>query len=205
MIKLVYILITLLISSYQFSLVASASEEESDKLSKEFAGAIEGLKLLQPTTTVEKNLEAGQLALKDAIKLLNSVYKDKSEQEVVDSLLSQHAGSSIGEVLKKYPKLALFLAKVYKDPDCLMELARILENRQKLLYYFIANVATILFGWMIKRSFRKKDGERRHRTTSMKLWFLRFLMIYGARVVLLISFYGKNLKPLFNIILETVL
>ena len=140
-------------------------------------------------------MDMSKLLNDDLIKQMNKHYKDQNEEEIQkgfeDMLKQQH-----GFDLSKYPKVSLFFARILKDQDAMPSLFKIIKNREKLMYFGFAMLGTIILGFLIKRAFRKLDSSI---FRDIKLFFMRVFLLLGARIFILISFFGTELRPTWNI------
>jgi len=111
-------------------------------------------------------------------------------RNIVDGALIE---TKYGKVVQQsVPKLSLFIAYLFKDSEALYELAKIVDNRERLKTFGLWSLGTIVLAFLLKRILR---GEH----PSFFKWLFRFTFIYAVRFVLLIGFFGEQFAPSFRI------
>lgn len=123
-----------------------------------------------------------------------------TEQQLVISLKENTRGTMAHEYVVNYPTFALYIVRLIKDKDALPTAAKILEDQQKIIRFVAVMVSTFIFGFMLKRFFRK---EGRTIMQAILAWFVRFLIMLSVRLYIVYLFYDVELGPLFKIATKT--
>jgi hypothetical protein len=153
----------------------------------------------------QKKLSAQQFKNKshyEALKFAFAPLQKLSEAELVALLKEKTVGSTTGQYLQHFPKLALFSVRVIKDPEALPLLGRIVDQQDKLIHFGGVMLCTIILGFLLKRLF-KKDG--RSVLASLGFWFTRFLILSALRFAILMYFFGQEVEPTLRIAGKTLL
>jgi hypothetical protein len=105
-------------------------------------------------------------------------------------------------VLKKFPFVLNLWVGLIKEKDAIPQLVSIFENQNKLIHFGIAFLFTMILGFVLRMSMRKKD---RTIAKAMYYWFLRFVGILILRIFIVIYFFGPQLKPAFQVFVRTLI
>ncbi len=99
-------------------------------------------------------------------------------------------------------KMASFFVKALRDDHALPAFASILDDRTKLLIFFLVNIFIFIFNLFYRRYQNIKNAQFGF-FTYLITWVKRALMIISLRFVLLVLFFGTQLYPLFKIGLDS--
>lgn len=75
--------------------------------------------------------------MKEATKLLPTMYKSKTEDQLKDELLEKVSHPQLKSFLKNNPKIMTFVARMMKSENALPQLSEIVGNKKKLGAYAI--------------------------------------------------------------------
>lgn len=128
----------------------------------------------------------------EAMKIALAPLQKMSEAELLHLLHENTKGSNSQVYVERFPKMAIFAVRLIKDPVALPELARILEDQEKLIRFGAIMITTILVGMLLKRLMSRKG---RSILKSIGYWFVRFLVMTSLRLGILTFFYGKEITP----------
>ena len=135
------------------------------------------------------------------IKQINSVYSRMSYEASREQIHENISKSPAKGMAKAFPKTVDFITHLLRDNTALLSLASMFKDKKKLLYFFLANVCTIILGFVLSR-LSSKDGSMGSRLFK---WVCRKSFIYGLRIVILMFFFGTQLNPTFRIFKEVFL
>ncbi len=132
----------------------------------------------------------------DAVRITLGPLQKLSETELVAMLKENTRDSKMAPYFDQFPKLMLFAVRVIKDPEAIPALVKITEDQDKLIHFGGAMLATILFGFLLKRFFHR---EGRSIPLALLFWFLRFLVLTGLRLGLIFYFFGSEMTPMLRV------
>lgn len=136
----------------------------------------------------------------EAIKIALAPLQKMSEAELVNLLRENTKGSNSEAYIERFPKLALFTVRLIKDPVALSELARILEDQEKLIRFGAIMITTILVAILLKR-FMRRSG--RSILEALGFWLIRFLLMSSLRIGIITYFYASELAPTLSLAYKT--
>lgn len=138
--------------------------------------------------------------LNETLKSLNML-KESQKHISRDAIKKQlESKPVIKKITDKYPKIIDFVTNIAKDDKVMPELVKIMQRKKDLLNFFYANVALFIISFIWKLKYRKKNFFSLSYFTNM---FTKFFVINGARILLLIYFFGDNLNPLWRVFKDT--
>jgi hypothetical protein len=111
-------------------------------------------------------------------------------------------------ILSKIPfkefkeKLVEFFIKVVKDDDALPMLLKMSQKEGKGKFLGLL-FATVILGWILKRIIKSKKSFF-HPMTFI-LFIIRLSIVWGARIAIIVYFYGDELVPFVRIFKEVFL
>ena len=136
----------------------------------------------------------------DALRVALEPLQRMSEKELVQLLKDNTSGSKASTYIDRFPKLAIFTVRLIKDKDALPNLAKILDDQERLIRFLGIMISTILIAFLLKRLMKRKG---RSVVQALSFWFLRFIIISSLRFGILIYFFSSELSPLFSITSKT--
>ncbi|CBW26426.1 putative membrane protein [Halobacteriovorax marinus SJ] len=157
------------------------------------AGGSKGNLNIKPEMDVKK--------LRPIVKQLNSVYSRMSYESSRAQIQENISKSPAKGMAKAFPKTVDFITHLLRDNQALLSLLDMFKDKQKLLYFLLANIFTIILGFVLARR-ASKEGSLFSRLFK---WMFRKCFIYGLRIFILIFFFGSELAPTFNIVKEVFL
>ncbi len=143
-----------------------------------------------------KNIKYSE-AIREALRPLQQL----SESELMATLKENTKETKAAEYIARFPQIMLLAVRLIKDPEAIPALARILDDQDKLIRFGGVMIATILFGFFLRRLMAR---EGRSIPKALTFWFLRFLIMAGLRLGLILFFYGNELTPALRIASATL-
>lgn len=148
-----------------------------------------------------KKQDLGKIKYSEAIRVTLAPLQKLSESELLAMLKENTKGSSAAVYVEQFPHLMVFAVKLIKDTDAIPSMVKIVDDQDKLIRFGGLMIATILFGFFLKRLTAK---EGRDVIPALGIWFMRFLIMLSLRIGLIILFYGNELTPAFNVAKSTL-
>ena len=120
------------------------------------------------------------------------IFRTMPDAQLRSTFTNKIEGTFLEEWSVKYPKVIEFLVVLLKDENTLPSLARVIDERNKLIIFFICNVLMFIGAIIWKRYDRKIE-----KTYFQRIFGgIRFIFIYwGARIGLLVLFFKEQLTP----------
>jgi len=146
----------------------------------------------------QKNLK--KIKYSEAIRTVLKPLQQLSEAELMATLKENTKDTNAGEYVARFPKLMVFAVKLIKDPEAIPSLARIVDDQDKLIRFGGIMIATILFGFFLRRLMAR---EGRSILKSLAFWFLRFLIMSGLRIGIILFFFGNEIAPMLKVAEQT--
>lgn len=135
-----------------------------------------------------------------AIKMINqrfgSMSYDAARAEIESSILQTPAKP----IFKAMPKGIDFVTALVRDDKALIASTGMFKDKEKLLHFFIANVAIFILGFFILR--KSKDARF---IEKLSKWAIKKVLLTSVRIGLLVYFFGNDLGPTWKIFRNTFL
>lgn len=151
---------------------------------------------------LEKRLlgDKSGVELAKSIELLLSPLRKLPEKELMKMVLENSKDTQVGPYLNEYPLITLFLVRLIRDKEAVPSLLKILENRDRLIYFAGAMICTLIFGFFLKRLFHKED---RSFFGVIAVFFVRFFTVNALRIGIFYYFFAKEFTPAMRIVSQT--
>ncbi|MCR9203945.1 MAG: hypothetical protein NXH75_05180 [Halobacteriovoraceae bacterium] len=165
--------------------MAEGNQEKVNEITKKLAVKIgEG-----------KGAAAGMKAMADNAL---SQFRDMDPVELREQLKSQINQTLFAPVINSFPKVLDFVVNLFRDNDALPQLFTIPVDRKKLYIFAGLNILLMIIGWIVKR-------KQKERGSGFFSGFKRWITLFSLRIVLLLTFYGKELMPGVRVFKDTFL
>jgi len=142
----------------------------------------------------QKNLK--KIKYSEAIRTVLKPLQQLSEAELMATLKENTKDTQAGEFVERFPKIMVFAVKLIKDPEAIPSMARAVDDQDKLIRFGGVMIATILFGFFLRRLMAR---EGRSILKSLAFWFLRFLIMSGLRIGIILFFFGNEITPMLRV------
>ncbi len=103
--------------------------------------------------------------------------------------------------LKKFPFVVNLWVGLIREKEAIPQLVTIFEDQTKLVHFGIAFLLTMILGFVLRMTLRKKD---RTIAKAIYYWFLRFTGILILRIFIMVYFFGPQLRPAFSVFLRAL-
>ena len=131
-------------------------------------------------------------SLSEDIRLPLARLQAMSEEELLKLLKENTKDSKFAPYIEKFPKISILSVKLIKDKEAIPSAVKIIEDRDKLIWFVGIMISTILIGFLLERIMKRKDSSI---LGAIGLFLLRVLILTIIRIVVIIVFYGKELGP----------
>lgn len=123
-----------------------------------------------------------------------------SEEELVKMLKENTRDSKFAPYMDQFPRFTLLTVRLIKDKEAIPSAVKIIEDRDKLVWFGGIMISTFLLGFLLERLMRK---EGRSILGSIGLYMFRVLILTGVRLGIIIYFYKDELSPAAKVFSET--
>lgn len=176
------------------------SEEDIEEIPQ--AELVNAVAKKSPRKKKETEFPYKEQSFSENIRIPLAKFQTLSEQELLKLLKENTSQSKWGPYLDQFPRLSLFSVRLIKDKDAIPSAVKIIENKDKLIWFGGFMISTFLIGFLLERIMRK---ENRSIVGSIGLYLLRVLILTGVRFAILIYFYGDELRPAGRVFKQTFL
>lgn len=155
-----------------------------------------GLCLIGPNTYANPLADISSANIEKAIAPLQKI----SEKELINQLNDNSKNSYLGPVLQKFPILAVFMVRMIRDQQALPNLAKILENRDRLIHFAYWMLGSFVLGVIITFLFKRSGSGI---IESMLNYILRFALMFSIRIFIIYYFFAAELAPSVKVFTKT--
>lgn len=144
----------------------------------------------------EKNPPVDAKQMQQSLDLLLSHYSPMTEKQISDEVIQNVNSNTIKNILIKYPKIGIFVARLLKDKNALKKLFELMTMTEELKKAGLWFLGTFVAGFLLNKIlFRPRQSF----LSKLRSLFIRFIILNGARIGIVVYFYGANLGPAFKI------
>jgi hypothetical protein len=138
--------------------------------------------------------------LSDSVRMALEPLQQLSEEELLKRLDEATRESSVRPYLDQFPSMTLFTVRLIKDKESIPTLAKIAEDRKRLINFVGIMVLSIILGIVLKNVMHK---EGRTFLQAVFYFFLRFWIMLIVRICIINYFFGEELKPAMKVFKQT--
>lgn len=149
-----------------------------------------------------KKTDLKNMKYSEAVRITLGPLQRLPESELMEMLKENTKGTRAGEYVDHFPTLMLFTVRLIKDQNAIPFMVKILDDQDKLIRFGGLMIATFLLGFFLKRLLSR---EGRSIPQALAFWFMRFLIMSGVRLAIILFFYGMELAPMFRVAEKTFL
>lgn len=139
-------------------------------------------------------------SLSENIKIPLASLQKLSEEELLKLLKENTRESNFAPYIDQFPKITLYCVRLIKDKEAIPSAVKIVENKDKLIWFAGVMISTFLLGFLLERIMRK---EGRSLIGSIGLYMLRVAIMTVVRFTILMYFYKTELTPAMKVIEKT--
>lgn len=137
-----------------------------------------------------------------SVDILLAHYASMSEKEVSDEIIQNMDSKTLKNILIKFPKLNLFLARILKDKEAVKKIFALSSKTEELKKAGLWFLGTIFLGFILNKLLFRINQSLFSKLRSV---FIRFVVLWSARITIIVYYYGENLAPAFKIFKKTFL
>lgn len=115
-----------------------------------------------------------------------------SEKDLLKRLDESTKDSVARPYMDQFPNITIFAVRLIKDKESIPSMAKILEDKDRLIWFAGAMLSTILFGFILKRVMHR---EGRSFLKAVLYFFIRMYIVFAVRVAIVYYFYSVELTP----------
>ena len=124
------------------------------------------------------------------------------EKELIAQLKDNTKNSHLAPLIEMFPTVTIFMVRLLKDREALPSLAKILENRDRLIKYAYWMLGTIVLGFVFKFIFKRDNAGL---FESFLNYLFRFCLIMAIRIGVTYYFFAAELDPSIKVFSKTFL
>lgn len=152
---------------------------------------------IKKTPTPERKNE---FHLAKSIRVALEPLQEMSEGELIKRMDEATKGSKFRPYMDQFPKITLFAIRLIKDPESLPSLVKILENKDRLIWFFSAMIFSLVLGIILKKIMHNKEQAF---LKKVFYFFLRVYILFIVRACIFYFFFNKELGPTIKIFKKT--
>jgi hypothetical protein len=128
-----------------------------------------------------------------------------SEKELIQQLIDNTRGTQFGKVLTTCPLVTVFLVRFIQDKQALPYLAKILENKARLIQYTYWMIGSLFLGFIVRRVIKNNNTEsvKSIWLETLFIFMLRISLMLVVRVAITYYFFASELTPTVKLISKT--
>ena len=130
--------------------------------------------------------------LSNSVRLALLPLQKLSEKELLKRLDESTKESGVRPYMNQFPSATIFAVRLIKDPESIPSMVKILEDKDRLIWFGSAMLTTIIFGFFLKR-FMHREG--RSFPKAALYFFVRLYIMFIIRIAVVYYFYNVELTP----------
>ena len=127
-----------------------------------------------------------------AVRLALVPLQKLSEKELMKLFEENSRNSPMRPYMDKFPSSVVFAIKLVRDPESLPSIAKIAENKDKLIYFSGVMLATIIFGFFLKKLMYREGSSFIRLLIN---FIMRMFIMLALRIYIIYYFYSTELTP----------
>ena len=148
----------------------------------------------------KKKSELIPTKLSNSVKFVLLPLQKLSEPELLKLFDEATIDSPAKTYMNQFPNITKYVVRLIKDTESLPSMIKILEDREKLIWFFSVMILTIAFGIVLKKIMHR---EGRSFPKAALFFFVRLYIMFGIRVAIVYYFYSKELTPAAKVFKST--
>lgn len=138
--------------------------------------------------------------LSTSVRMALEPLQKLSEADLLKRLDDGTKGSAMRPYFQQFPSISLLSVRLIKDKESLPSLVKIVENKDRLIYFVGALLCTVIFGFWLKGTMHK---EGRPFLLSAALFLVRLSILLCVRITLINYFFGQEIAPALKVFNQT--
>ena len=136
----------------------------------------------------------------NSVRMALEPLQKMSEPELLKRLDEATKNSPIRPYMDQFPNITIFTVRLIRDKESIPSLANALEDKNRLIRFAGAMIATIIFGFILKKAMHR---EGRSFLKSVLYFFLRMMLMSFIRFGLIYYFFSEELAPAIKVFKQT--
>lgn len=163
--------------------------------------SVNALKKVQSDQEKKKREELAKKSdYSGAVRLALEPLQKLSEKELLRQMDENTKTSPMRPYIDQFPNIIVFAVKLIKDKESLPSLAKIAEDRDRLIRFAGIMVATLILGFFLKKLMHR---EGRSFIKAAFYFLLRMYMMFAIRVYIVYYFFSAELTPAAKVFKQT--
>ena len=150
-----------------------------------FERAVENRKKNQKAKPIDQSFS-------NSVRLALSEVQKLSEAELMKRFDEATKDSPMRPYMEQFPNVTLFSVRLIKDKESIPSIVKIVEDKDKLIWFTGVMIFTIVIGFLLKR-FMHKEG--RSFIRAFFYFFLRMYIMLALRIGIIYYFYHVEFTP----------
>lgn len=130
--------------------------------------------------------------LSESVRMALEPLQKLSEPELLKRLDENTKDSALRPYMDQFPNITIFAIRLIKDKESLPSMVKILEDRDRLVWFAGAMLSTIILGFILKRIMHR---EGRSFLKAALYFFIRMYIMFAIRVAIVYYFYSVEFTP----------
>lgn len=140
--------------------------------------------------------------LSNSVRLALEPLQKLSEQDLLKRLDESTKQSAFRPYMDQFPNATLFAVRLIKDKESIPSMVKILEDRDRLVWFAGTMLFTIIFGFILKRIMHR---EGRSFLKAALYFFIRIYIMFAIRVAVVYYFFSVEFTPAAKVFKATFL
>lgn len=135
-----------------------------------------------------------------AVRLALIPLQKLSEKDLLKQMDENTKNSPLRPYIDQFPNIIVFAVKLIKDKEGLPSIAKIAEDRDRLIRFSGFMLATFILGFFLKKLMHR---EGRSFIKAVFYFFLRLYIMFAVRVYIVYYFFSAELTPAARVFKQT--
>ena len=121
------------------------------------------------------------------------IFQDMPDERLRNMFTGKLEGTFLEKWSNKFPKVLEFFILLLKDQAVLPSMAQMMDDRRKLIIFFICNIVVFVVGFIWKRANRNAEKTYFERAIIDRIKYS--FVFWGVRIGLVVFFFHQELTP----------
>ena len=135
-----------------------------------------------------------------AVRLALTPLQKLSEKDLLKQMDENTKNSPMRPYIDQFPNIIVFAVKLIKDKESLPSIAKIAEDRDRLIRFSGFMLATFILGFFLKKLMHR---EGRSFIKAVFYFFLRLYIMLAVRIYIIYYFFSAELTPAAKVFKQT--
>lgn len=130
--------------------------------------------------------------ISNSVRLALEPLQKLSEKDLLKRLDEATKQSIARPYMEQFPNITIFAVRLIKDKESIPSMVKILEDRDRLIWFAGTMLFTIVFGFILKKVMHR---EGRSFLKAALYFFIRMYIVFAVRVAVVYYFYSVEFTP----------